>query len=300
MEPSLWYSVSGADLPLHMRGFMAPRGKTITLKAWLKTQTGSQKMERNNRLTFPLYDAATAGLRPCALWMICLASAVGSANAEESTGPLEVPSDFLGADFKPSEVPEELLNTEQGFFILRKLNVPSDQSDWERLGQIDFETDLKSVSIYGFQKITGTTLNERIQRAPLIRKFSSGLNDRYVFRPCVSDIGTTFGAYGGGTFLGILKFEFKDSPPLIVGVGQTSFFLGVWYGSKRQSFFSLPLSEAIHDYFRHRFGIKLDLKIKERLAGKQYQQLPNIFSEDRMGQQKAKPNRSNLNSTIEP
>ena len=237
-------------------------------------------MERNSEV-FERRNNASAihtGLWILAVWLLWFEPGCFAENAEEPSVVQEVPADFMGENFEPGEVPQELLEM-KGVFLLRKVNIPADQSDWERLDLVNSELEVKSVSIYGFEKLARATVNDKVHRGALLEKFASGLNANYVFRPCVSDVGTAFGAPGVGVYLGVLKFEFVDSEPIIVGVGQTNFFLGKWYGSERQSFYSLPLSEALHDYLRQRFQIDLEPNVRSGLAGNRYRKLPKVFEE---------------------
>jgi hypothetical protein len=158
--------------------------------------------------------------------------------------------------------------------------LPLKLSDWERLKRLGQEGELDSVDIYGFQKIAeGKKVDANIQTQPMLRQFKAGISENYVMRLGESDIGRGGGGWGGGTYLGILKFNFKHGEAIIIGVGHTSFFLDVWYGSNRQSFFSRPLAEALNRWLISQ-GIELPKNDYDNLSGLSRMVLPKEFESE--------------------
>jgi hypothetical protein len=95
-----------------------------------------------------------------------------------------------------------------------------------------------------------------------------------------SDVARSFGAYGGGNYQGVLRFEFEDEPPLIVGVGKMNFYLDVWYGSNRQMFYSRPLAEALKRFLKSQ-DIAMPKDMYNNISGLRHMELPDIFGEGR-------------------
>lgn len=166
-------------------------------------------------------------------------------------------------------------------FTLKTILLPADQSDWSRLRYLDREK-IVSVRVFGFHHINDREVIDATTNDPkYLKMFGAGIKSDAVLREPTSDIALSGGAYGGGNYQGVLRFEIKDEEPIIVGVGFCNFYLDVWYGSFRQSFYSRPLAEAVKRYLKSEHQIEMPEEMYQRTSGLMKMKLPDCFNEQK-------------------
>ncbi len=157
------------------------------------------------------------------------------------------PEEMQGASYVPvddseriSRLPEE----DRAIYTKKAYYLPADLSDWEQFSDL-YDRKIESIRIFiiGDQEhFTDITIKDPKD----CKKFSLALQPRYILRNPDSDFGRSFGGYGGGAALGAMEVRIKGvKKPLIIGIAKIGFYLDVWYGSKRQVFYSKALSVAV-------------------------------------------------------
>ena len=190
------------------------------------------------------------------------------------------PVEMKGGNYKPPNDKSEIEKLPAHFkesFQFRELYLPTDLSDWERLKRME-EQPIQSVTVHGFWKLSegGKNVNIKIATDEALKQFQSGISPDYMMRPAESDIGRSGGAFGGGVYLGVIQITMQNGEKILIGVGHTNFFLDVYYGSVRQSFYSRPLAEALRRCLSAN-GMALPDKDYEDLSGLSRTKLPDEF-----------------------
>ena len=200
-----------------------------------------------------------------------------NANAQKSLN--EIPKELLGQPFDgPTDTDQ--LDSANDVKGLKKVEIyiPIDQGDWDRIAQIEFdEASLSSIRLYGFSTAENRDpIDVTFEDESTLMKFKAALSTDRLLRKAMSDIGRTGGAVGIGAFRGIMRVNIQgEQEPLIIGVGQAGFYLDVYYGSDRQTFFgralALTLAEALDGIAPGR-SKSIDL---DGLAGANYLRCPS-------------------------
>ena len=196
------------------------------------------------------------------------------------------PDEIKGVEYRPkSNLKIEGGGNSQWY---AELYLPHDLSDWEQLKSFAYSggtMHIINAKLLDFSALRnyelGSEINIKIVDEKYLKMFEVGIDSQHVFRPCESDLGTSFGGFPGETYVGGLKFELSNSESIVVGVGQTSFFLGTWYGTNRRAFYSKPLAEALRRYFAEHpeLSISINHEIYKQLSGDFLQDLPAVFHE---------------------
>jgi hypothetical protein len=149
----------------------------------------------------------------------------------------------------------------------KKRKIARDLSNWDVLDQL--EGKIRAVRVFGFDPYnSGKPLDFESKDALVLRTIEYTAHASSAVRPAVSDLRTPYGSGADGAYLGIMKLDTADGP-LIIGVSRIGFFLGVWDGSVRQTFFSWGLAKQVDDLLFNATGKHLEAEHFEALSGEE-------------------------------
>lgn len=199
------------------------------------------------------------------------------------------PEEMQGSSFLPEDDSERIASlpkderityTEKPYFL------PMGLSDWERFRQLE-EHKIESIRIFiSGGRIPGKIIDGddyadvTIKDPQFCRVFSIALQPRYILRTPCSDFGRSFGGYGSGAALGVMKVHYKDvKKPLIIGIAKIGFYLDVWYGSERQTFYSKALAVAVDQALRKYSNLRMPQEYLARQSGSAFLTLPDELND---------------------
>lgn len=190
----------------------------------------------------------------CGVLVVCNAgsqkgpSEGSSADTREVRGSQPPPRALRGHAFSPK---------------IEKL--PADLADWAEAGKLADDSIIKKVRIYGFDQYNdGKPLDIVVTDQVVLTTCAWALGA--LARPAMSEFDPSTGGIGQGAHLGVIQIVGKDRT-LVIGVSQKCFFMGIWHGSFRQSFFSWILAKQVDDLLFRATNQHLTKKQFDALSG---------------------------------
>ncbi|HAH44674.1 hypothetical protein [Gimesia sp.] len=202
--------------------------------------------------------------------------------SESESSLMFPPKEMMGSSYVPpddSKWINELPEDERGRFTAKPYYLPGDLSDWSQLSFLQ-DHKLKQVRFF-FIGDKEHHVDVTLKDQAVCRKLALALNNQYMFRSAVSDIGRGGGSYGGGACLGVMQLQFEGvEEPVIIGIAKIGFFLDRFYGSTRQTFHSKYLAVVLADILEKHTKYQMNSEYIEAQSGKRYFELPANLLKD--------------------